>query len=66
MAVSTGSTTGYDGRMTRAISSALPRPLLYLGLPAIAGLLGVALWAWSRWGQGVLFDTLVGGMSACL
>lgn len=52
--------------MTRATPSAVPRPLLYLGLPALAGLVGVALWAWVRWGQGVFFDTLVGGMSACL
>ncbi len=52
--------------MTRAPSPAVPRPVLYVGLPALAGLLVVALWAWARFGQGVFFDTLVGGMSACL
>lgn len=64
--VSSAAVSGYDGAMTRALASAVPRPLLYVGLPALAGLLGVALWAWARFGQGVFFDTLVGGMSACL
>ena len=54
--------TGYDRGMTEM----LPRPLLYVGLPALAGLFGLAVWAWARWGTGVFFDTLTGGMSTCL
>lgn len=52
--------------MTHPATGAVPRPLLYVGLPALAGLVGVALWAWARYGQGVYFDSLVAGLSACL
>ena len=45
---------------------ALPRLLTLLGLPALAGLLAIALWAWARFGQGVFFDTVVGGIASCL
>lgn len=44
----------------------LPRLLPILGLPALAGLVAVAFWAWARFGQGVFFDTIVGGFAACL
>lgn len=45
---------------------AVPRLLPLIGLPVLAALVGVALWAWGRFGQGVFFDTIVGGLSACL
>ena len=47
-------------------SPAVPRSLVVVGLPVIALLVGVALWAWMRFGEGVFFDTIVGGISACL
>lgn len=46
--------------------AAVPRALVLVGPPVLAVLLGVALWAWSRFGEGVFFDTIVGGISACL
>ncbi|NLH83553.1 MAG: hypothetical protein GX458_22325 [Phyllobacteriaceae bacterium] len=47
-------------------SPTVPRWLPIVGLPALAGLVGVALWAWGRFGQGVFFDTIVGGIASCL
>jgi len=44
----------------------VPRWLPLVGLPMLAGLVGVALWAWGRFGEGVFFDTVVGGIAACL
>lgn len=46
--------------------AAVPRALVLVGAPVLAVLVGVALWAWSRFGEGVFFDTIVGGISACL
>lgn len=43
-----------------------PRPVLYAGVAVGLALLATALWAWSRWGGGVFFDTIVGGMTTCL
>ena len=44
----------------------VPRWLPFVGLPVVAGLVAVALWAWMRFGQGVFFDTVAGGFAACL
>jgi hypothetical protein len=44
----------------------VPRALVLIGVPVFAALVGVALWAWARFGEGVFFDTIVGGLSACL
>lgn len=55
--------------MTEPLSpapSTVPRLLPWIGLPVLVALLGVAVWAWVRFGQGVFFDTIVGGLSACL
>ena len=46
--------------------STVPRLLPLIGLPVLVGLLAVALWAWARFGEGVFFDTIVGGLAACL
>ena len=55
-----------DGRTVGPMTPTLPRPVLYVGLPVLAALLGVALWAWSRWGLAVFFDTVSSGVSTCL
>ncbi len=44
----------------------LPRPLVYLGVPALAGLVVVALWAWMNWGMAVFFDVVESGLGTCL
>lgn len=54
------------GAEPRTPAPAVPRPLLWLGVPVLAVLVGVALWAWGRFGDGVFFDTIAGGMAACL
>lgn len=45
---------------------ALPRLLPIVGLLVLAGLVAIAVWAWARFGQGVFFDTIVGGIGSCL
>ncbi len=46
-------------------TAALPRSVLYVGVPVLIGALAVALWAWDRWGMAVFFDTVSGGLSIC-
>lgn len=53
---------GYDPPM----SEALPRPVLYVGVPVLAAAVVVAVWAWLHFGAGVWFDTIATGFAACL
>lgn len=48
------------------MSNAVPRPVLFVGAPILAGLVGVAVWAWMRFGFAVWFDTIATGISLCL
>lgn len=48
------------------MSRALPRPVLYVGTPVVVTMLGVAVWAWAKFGAGVWFDTIATGLSLCL
>ncbi|WP_333824707.1 hypothetical protein [Pinisolibacter sp.] len=48
------------------MSKALPRPVLYIGTPIFVAAMGLAVWAWLRFGAGVWFDTIATGFAACL
>ncbi len=48
------------------MNEALPRPVLYVGTPLLLAAIGGAVWAWTAFGDGVWFDTLAAGFSACL
>ena len=48
------------------MSEALPRPVLYIGVPVLAAAFAGAVWAWLRFGGGVWFDTIANGFAACL
>lgn len=47
------------------MTDALPRSVIYVGVPLILGMLGLALWAWSRWGMAVFFDMASDGVPFC-
>lgn len=47
------------------MNEALPRPLIYAGVPLLLGAFGVALWAWSHWGVGIFFDMASDGVPFC-
>ena len=47
------------------MTATVPRPLVFVGVPALLALFGVALWAWLTWGEGVFFDSLAGGIAGC-
>ena len=48
------------------MTKTLPRPVLYLGAPILIAAMGVAVWAWLKFGAGVWFDTIATGFAACL
>ena len=48
------------------MNDALPRPVLYVGVPLLALAAAVGVWAWVWFGAGVWFDTVASGFSACL
>lgn len=52
--------------MIGPMNNALPRPVLYVGVPILAAAFVVAVWAWLRFGAGVWFDTIATGFAACL
>lgn len=60
--VSPAAGTAYDVGMI----AALPRPLIWIGVPALVFAVGAALWAWARFGFGVWFDTVADGLALCL